>query len=114
MVAAIAVDSPVAARLFASNPYATRKFMFGAFSVLLASFMIAVGYAAAVRRHRKLALGAPPAAFAVVLSLTTSITRVRGPNDFLFTLLLLAYLLFFVALVGLPAFLLGRTVPKGR
>ncbi len=113
MVAAIAVDSPVGARLFASNPYATRKFLFGAFSVLLASFMTAVGYAAAVRRHRRLALGAPPAVFAVVLALTTSITRVRGPNDFLFTLFLLVSLLVFIGLIGLPAFLLGRTVPKG-
>ncbi|WP_231184860.1 hypothetical protein [Haladaptatus sp. DYF46] len=112
MVAAIAVDSPVAARLFASNPYATRKFLFGAFSVLLASFMTAVGYAAAVRRHRRLALGAPPAALAVVLALTTSITRVRGPNDLLFTLFLLVYVLVFVSLIGLPAFLLGRTVPE--
>ncbi|MCO8244643.1 hypothetical protein [Haladaptatus sp. AB643] len=56
-----------------------------------------VGYAAAVRRHRRLALGAPPLAFTVVLALTLSVTRVRGPNDFL-----------------IPAFLLGRTIPKGN
>ncbi|WP_423743291.1 hypothetical protein V5735_09425 (plasmid) [Haladaptatus sp. SPP-AMP-3] len=114
MLAAVAVDSAVAARLFASNPYAIRKFLFAAFSVLLASFMTVVGYAAAVRRHRRMALAVPPVAFAVVLALTTPVTRVRGPNDFLLSVFLLVYLLVFVALVGLPAFLLGRTIPNGR
>ena len=114
MVAAIAVDSSVAARLFASNPYTIRKFLFASFSVLLASFMTAVGYAAAVRRHRRLALGAPPVAFAIVLALTLSVTRVRGPNDFLIPAFLLVYLLVFVGVIGLPAFLLGRTIPKGN
>ncbi|WP_458206896.1 hypothetical protein [Haladaptatus sp. NG-SE-30] len=109
--AVIATDVYLPATLGNLSYYFVHEVMFAALSVLLLLSMALVGYAVTDPRYRKSALALPPTILAVSLAVVRPVTLVRTPLDFLYSILVVVLILVVVSLFGIPAFLLGRTIP---
>ncbi len=110
-VAVMAVAAVFASGGFPLNYYVVSNAMLASFSVLLLLSMAVVGYAVSDPRYRRTALALPPIMLAVALAVANPITHVRTPLDPFYSILFAVVALVVVSLFGIPAFLLGRTLP---
>ncbi len=113
-VSAIVVDSYLVPRLLAVNYYAVNDLLLAAFSTLFLLSMAVVGYAISDPRYRRVAIALPPTVLAGALAMMRPITSVGSPLDLFYSLLFVGVILVAVTLFGVPAFLLGRTIPAKR
>ncbi|WP_227352722.1 hypothetical protein [Haladaptatus salinisoli] len=104
-------DPSLVSRLLELNYYAVTDLLFAAFGTLLLLSMSVVGYAATDPRYRRAAVVLPPAVLAVAVAAMRPLTRVGTSLDIFFSVLFAAFVLGFLALFGLPAFVLGRAMP---